>query len=199
MLTQNKAVFLDRDGTIVVGVDYLNDPCQLRLLPNSSKGIKEFNKQGYLVIIVTNQSGIARGYFDEKRLKEINEKLKNILRSEGAIIDAIYYCPHMPEEEMDDPKNACRCRKPNPQMLLDAAKDFNIELRQSIMVGDTPADILTGKNAGCLTALIEKDKGFYDYRKDMDAIQPDFIVKDLWEVSRFLSAKNAKKRIKKAR
>lgn len=193
MLSKNKAVFLDRDGTIVVGVDYLNDPRQLRLLPNSSKGIKEFNKHGYLVIIVTNQSGIARGYFDEKRLEEINEELKNILSAEGAIIDAIYYCPHMPEEEMGDPENACRCRKPSPQMLLNAAKDFNIELRESIMVGDTPADILTGKNAGCLTVLIEKDREFYDYRKDMDDIQPDFIAKDLLEVSGFLPQKRKEK------
>lgn len=199
MKTKNKAVFLDRDGTIVAGVPYLSSVDQLKLNSNAAEGIKKFNKMGYLAIVITNQSGVARGYFDEEKLKEINEEMKSQLFLEGAKIDAIYYCPHMPEEEITDGGQPCQCRKPKPQMILDAAKEYDIDLKKSLMVGDTPGDIIAGKTAGCKTALIEKDKEFYDVKRDINqqssinnqrfSVQPDYVVKDLLEAAGLLTGK----------
>lgn len=189
MKTKNKAVFLDRDGTIVAGVPYLSSVDQLKLNSNAAEGIKKFNKMGYLAIVITNQSGVARGYFDEEKLKEINEEMKSQLFLEGAKIDAIYYCPHMPEEEITDGGQPCQCRKPKPQMILDAAKEYDIDLKKSLMVGDTPGDIIAGKTAGCKTALIEKDKEFYDVKIDINGAHPDYVVKDLLEAAGLLTGK----------
>ena len=165
---------------------YLSEVDQIKLNYNAAEGIKEFNKKGYLVIIITNQSGVARGYFNEERLREINDELKKRLYVKGAKIDDIYYCPHLPESEMTDGSLACKCRKPKPQMILDAARKYNINLKKSFMVGDTPGDILAGKNAGCKTAIIDKGKEFYDINRDTNKIQPDYIVKDLQEIVRLL-------------
>lgn len=182
----NKAIFLDRDGTIIVGLPYLSEVDQIKLNFNAVEGIKEFNKKGYLVIIITNQSGVARGYFNEERLLEINEELKKQLYVKGAKIDAIYYCHHMPENEITDGSSACQCRKPKPGMILDAAKKYKIDLKKSLMVGDTPGDILAGKNAGCKTAIIDKGKEFYDINRDTNKAKPDYIVKDLHDVAMLL-------------
>lgn len=183
---KNRAVFLDRDGTVVVGVPYLSNVDQVKLNNNAAKGIKKFNESGYLVIIITNQSGVARGYFGEKRLMEINRELENQLLDKGAKIDAIFYCPHMPENEITDGSKPCQCRKPKPKMLLDASEEYTIDLHESIMVGDTPGDIIAGQLAGCKTALIDKGKEFYDFERDIDIVKPDFIVKDLLEVAKLL-------------
>ncbi|MGR3317569.1 MAG: D-glycero-alpha-D-manno-heptose-1,7-bisphosphate 7-phosphatase [Candidatus Anammoxibacter sp.] len=183
---KNKAIFLDRDGTIIVGLPYLSSVDQIKLNYNAAEGIKEFNEKGYLVIIITNQSGIARGYFNEERLREINEELKKQLYVKGAKIDAIYYCPHMPEGEITDDSAACQCRKPKPGMIQDAATKYNVDLKKSLMVGDTPGDILAGKNAGCKTAIIDKGKEFYDIKRDTNEVQPDYIVKNLHEVAMLL-------------
>ena len=183
---KNKAIFLDRDGTVIVGLPYLSKVDQIKLNHNAAEGIKEFNEKGYLVIIITNQSGVARGYFNEERLLEINEELKKQLYVKNAKIDAIYYCPHMPEDLITDGSAACQCRKPKPGMILEAAKEYNIDLKKSLMVGDTPGDILAGKNAGCKTAIIDKGKKFYDINRDTNKVQPDYIVKNLHEVAMLL-------------
>lgn len=179
---RNKAVFLDRDGTIIVGVDYLSSPDQIRLNLNSAEGIKKFNEMGYLVIIITNQSGVGRGYFDEERLKEINDELIKQLQDKGSVIDGLYYCPHLPESLLGDGDKACECRKPKPFMILEASRKFDIDLEQSLMVGDTPGDILAGKNAGCQTALVFKGEEYYDYKRDPEHLHPDYVVKDLMDV-----------------
>lgn len=186
MASKNRAIFLDRDGTIIKGVPYLRDIGQIVLNKNAAEGIKRFNELGYLVIIITNQSGVARGYFDEKRLREINEYLTDSLCALGARIDAVYYCPHMPDDMTPDGKRPCQCRKPRPKMLLDAAKTFDIMLEESIMVGDTPGDIMAGKNAGCKTALIDKGADYYDYKRDGSTGRPDYVVNDLLDVAALL-------------
>ncbi|MGR3219533.1 MAG: D-glycero-alpha-D-manno-heptose-1,7-bisphosphate 7-phosphatase [Candidatus Anammoxibacter sp.] len=183
---KNKAVFLDRDGTIIVGLPYISEVEQVKLNYNAAEGIKEFHGKGYLVIMITNQSGVARGYFNEERLLEINEELKRLLNAKGTKIDAIYYCPHLPEDLITDDSSACQCRKPKPQMILDAATEYKIDLKKSLMVGDTPGDILAGQNAGCKTAIIDKGKEFYDVARETNKVQPDYIVKDLHEVAGLL-------------
>lgn len=157
---KQKAVFLDRDGTLNKYVGFLNDIDDFELIDNTSDAIRIINNSGYLAVVVTNQPVIARGEVTEKELEEIHNKMETQLGFGGAYIDALYYCPHHPnkgyEGEIPELKFDCRCRKPKPGMLLMAAKDFNIDLCQSWMIGDGKNDILAGKHTGCKTALIGK-------------------------------------------
>jgi histidinol-phosphate phosphatase family protein len=138
----NKAVFLDRDGTINRDVPYCSKPDDFELLPGAAEAISLFNEHGFKVIVVTNQSGIGRGYFSEEMLARIHERIKILLDEQGARIDAVYYCPHHPDE-------GCNCRKPQPEMVLSAAKDLDIDLKQSYIIGDADVDIEMGTRAGC--------------------------------------------------
>ena len=135
------AVFLDRDGTINEDVGYNNHPSRFRLLPNSAKAINQLNRLGLRVIIVTNQSGVARGYFDESLVITVNEKMETLLAREDAEIDSIYYCPHHPSEGENGYRFDCDCRKPKPGMIKRAVKEFDIDLNRSFMVGDKITDI----------------------------------------------------------
>lgn len=156
-----KAVFLDRDGTINVHKGFLTDPDEIELIEGAAEAIKAFNHLGYLTIIVTNQAVIARGECTVERLKEIHNRLEMLLGKDGAFVDAIYYCPHHTDKgyagEIAELKIQCECRKPAPGMLLKAKKDFNIELSSSYMVGDSEIDIECAKNAGCTPILIGKN------------------------------------------
>ena len=158
---KQKAIFLDRDGTINKYVGFLRNIDDFELLPNVSDAIMQINSSGYLAIVVTNQPVIARGEVSVSELEEIHNKMETLLGHEGAYLDAIYYCPHYPhkgyEGEIPELKIECDCRKPKPGMLLRAANDFNIDLSQSWMIGDSDSDILAGKSAGCRTALIGSD------------------------------------------
>lgn len=155
---KQKAIFLDRDGTINKYVGFLWNIDQFELLDGVSDAIKQINASGYLVIVVTNQPVIARGEASFEELEEIHNKMETFLGKEGAYIDSIYYCPHHPhqgyEGERPELKIDCECRKPKPGMLLKAAQDFNIDLSYSWMVGDGENDIKAGQRAGCRTALI---------------------------------------------
>lgn len=155
---KQKAIFLDRDGTINKYVGFLRDINDFELLPGVAEAIRKINASGYLAIVVTNQPVIARGEVTFYQLQEIHNKMETLLGQEGAYLDAIYFCPHHPDKgfegEVPELKIDCNCRKPKPGMLLKAAEDFNIDLNQSWMVGDGKNDIEAGKNAGCHTALI---------------------------------------------
>lgn len=155
---KQKAIFLDRDGTINKYVGFLRNINQFELIEGVSEAIKKINALGYLAIVVTNQPVIARGEVSFEELDEIHNKMETLLGKDGAYLDAIYYCPHHPDKgyegERSELKVECDCRKPKPGMLLQASKDFNIDLSQSWMVGDGENDIKAGKNAGCRTALI---------------------------------------------
>lgn len=155
---KQKAVFLDRDGTINKYVGFLRNIDEFELIDGVADAIKKINASGYLAIVVTNQPVIARGEVTVPQLQEIHNKMETMLGLEGAYVDAIYYCPHHPhkgyEGEIPELKIDCDCRKPKPGMLLKAAQDFNIDLAQSWMVGDGENDIKAGQNAGCQTALI---------------------------------------------
>lgn len=166
---KQKAVFLDRDGTINKYVGFLRDIEQFELLPGVAEAIKKINESGYLAIVVTNQPVIARGEVTVSELQLIHNKMETLLGAEGAYLDAIYYCPHHPhkgyEGEVPELKIDCSCRKPKPGMLLKAAADFNIGLNNSWMIGDGENDIKAGKAAGCNTALI----GTEDFGQNLSA------------------------------
>lgn len=155
---KQKAVFLDRDGTINKYVGFLRDIDEFELLDGAADAIKKINASGYLAIVVTNQPVIARGEVSFEELERIHNKMETLLGKEEAYLDAIYFCPHHPhkgyEGERPELKFDCNCRKPKPGMLLKAAQDFNIDLAQSWMIGDGENDIRAGQNAGCRTVLI---------------------------------------------
>ena len=155
---KQRAIFLDRDGTINKYVGFLRNIDDFELLPDVAEAIKAVNASGYLAIVVTNQPVIARGEVTVSELQEIHNKMETLLGVEGAYLDAIYYCPHHPhkgyEGEVPELKIECECRKPKPGMILKAAEEFNIDLSQSWMVGDGENDIEAGAAAGCKTALI---------------------------------------------
>lgn len=171
---KQKAVFLDRDGTINKEVGFLRHPEELELLPGAAEGIRKINRSGYLAIVITNQPVIARGEVTEKELKEIHNKLETLLGEEGAYLDAVYYCPHHPDKgfpgEIPELKIDCECRKPKPGLLYRAARDFNIDLSKSIMIGDSERDILAGKAANLRTVLLCRDqRSAPDFEQDATA------------------------------
>lgn len=155
---KQKAVFLDRDGTINKYVGFLREADSFELLEGVADAIKQLNAAGYLSIVVTNQPVVARGEVSFEELTEIHNKMETLLGYEGAYLDGIYYCPHHPhkgyEGERPELKFECNCRKPKPGMLLQASKDFNVDLSQSWMIGDGENDVQAGQSAGCKTALI---------------------------------------------
>jgi D-glycero-D-manno-heptose 1,7-bisphosphate phosphatase len=164
---KQKAIFLDRDGTINQYVGFLRHIDAFSLIPGICDAIKGINASGYLAIVVTNQPVIARGEVTQAELQEIHNKMETLLGQEGAYLDGIYYCPHHPhkgyEGEIPELKFDCDCRKPKPGMLLQAARDFNIDLGSSWMIGDGHNDIEAGKAAGCKTVLI----GTGEYGQDL--------------------------------
>lgn len=174
---QQRAVFLDRDGTLNKYQGFLTDISQLELLPSVSLAVKAINDSGYLAIVITNQPVIARGQVSERELEEIHNKLETLLGKDGAYVDAIYYCPHHPHKgfqgEKPEYKIDCECRKPKPGLLYRAAEEFHINLSQSWMLGDSKNDILAGKAARCKTALLSEHKQIRDipeYGQDLTVI-----------------------------
>lgn len=177
---KQKAIFLDRDGTLNKYVGFLRDIDTFELLPDVCDAVKKINESGHLAIVITNQPVIARGEVTKDQLQEIHNKMETLLGQQGAYLDAIYYCPHHPhkgyEGEIPELKIECDCRKPKPGMLLQAAEDFNIDLGQSWMIGDGENDVLAGKAAGCRTALL----GQGEYGQDLTVQSvADFVCKEL--------------------
>ena len=167
-----RAVFLDRDGTMNKEVPYCRRPDDFELFPNTARTIKLLNEHGYKVIVITNQSGVARGYFSEDMLGLIHQKMLNQLAEENAGIDGIYYCPPHPDDD-------CECRKPKPKMVLQAAKEHDIDLKRSFMVGNSSQDILLGQNVGCHTVLIQSSPD----ETEIERCSPDYTAADLYEAA----------------
>jgi D,D-heptose 1,7-bisphosphate phosphatase len=157
----NKAVFLDRDGTINKDIGYLYKIEDLELLPGVIQAIKILNDSGFLVIVITNQSGVARGYYSEMDIKLLHNYINNILNEYGANIDAFYYCPHHPEKGIGKYKVNCNCRKPKPGLIENAIEEFKIDRSKSYMVGDKKSDVEAGKNANL------KDSYLIDGQKNL--------------------------------
>ena len=154
-----QAVFLDRDGTINEEVGHLDRMEKLQLIPGAAEAIRWINKSGMKAVVVTNQSGIARGFFDEAFVVQVHARLRELLRVEGALIDAFYYCPHHPTEGRVDYVKMCDCRKPAPGMLLRAAEELRIDPNRSYMVGDTLKDIAAGARSGAQGILVRTGYG----------------------------------------
>lgn len=169
---KQKAIFLDRDGTINKYVGFLRNINDFELIDGVPEAIRKINASGYLCIVVTNQPVIARGEVSLEELQEIHNKMETLLGQEGAYVDAIYYCPHHPDKgfegERPEYKMECECRKPKPGMLLAAAKDFNIDLSSSYMVGDGKNDMEAGLAAGCQLAYVGEDE--YDDVKTYSSV-----------------------------
>ncbi len=151
---KRKAVFLDRDGTINVEVQYLNAVADFQFIPGVPRALQRLKEAGFLLVVVTNQSGIGRGYYDEAALEAVHEHMHAELAQAGAAIDACYFCPHHPEHALGDYRQECACRKPLPGMLQQAALDLDIDLAASFMVGDKLADVEAGINAGCTPLMV---------------------------------------------
>lgn len=160
LANKQKAIFLDRDGTINKYVGFLRKEEEFELLPGVAEAVKKINESGYLAIVVTNQPVIARGEVTFEGLETIHNKMETLLGKEGAYLDGIYFCPHHPhsgyEGEVKELKIECDCRKPKPGMLLKAAADLNIDLEKSWMIGDSDSDVAAGNEAGCKTIKIEE-------------------------------------------
>ena len=142
-----KAVYLDRDGTIIIDKVYLSDPAEVELIQGVGEALATLSELGYLLVLITNQSGIGRGLFSEQAVESQHERLQELLAHYNVQLDLVKFCPHKPEDH-------CACRKPSPKMLVDAAKILDIDLNDSFMIGDKSCDVLAGRRAGCKTILI---------------------------------------------
>ena len=154
----NRAVFLDRDGVICEDIHYMKEPSQFKLILRVVEAIRLLNERGFKVIVVSNQSGVARGYLTEGDVKRVNLKMISEL-GDRCHIDAVYYCPHHPEIGIEPYRKDCVCRKPRPGMLKRAAKDLDIDLKRSFLIGDKMDDVFAGHRAGCETILVLTGQG----------------------------------------
>jgi D-glycero-D-manno-heptose 1,7-bisphosphate phosphatase len=177
------AVFLDRDGTINEQMGYINHTCRFQLLPGAAKAIKKLNDAAIPVVVISNQSGLARGYFPEELLVAVHEKMNRLLTKEGAHLDGIYYCPHHPEAKEERFRATCNCRKPKPGLVLQASEELGLDPQHSYVVGDRWSDIKTAANCGATSILVRTGYGRGDeqYIGPEQKIQPDFKADDLLE------------------
>jgi D-glycero-D-manno-heptose 1,7-bisphosphate phosphatase len=185
-----RAVFLDRDGTINVEVGYLSRPEDLLLIEGSAHAIRRLNEAGFLVVVVSNQSGVGRGYFNEEAVASVNEAMVGELARFGARLDAIYYCPHYPEAVVEKYRLECDCRKPGPGMVRRAERELGIDVPDSYVVGDHRGDILLAKNVGARSVLVVTGHGADELEKlREEGVDPDYVTNNLAEaVDRILSA-----------
>lgn len=177
-----KAVFLDKDGTVIKNVHYNADPSKVELERYAGSALLRLQQAGYTLVIVSNQAGVALGYFSEAQLAEANRAMIDLLKQEGVAIDGVYYCPHHNKGVVKEYAVTCGCRKPAAGMLLQAAGEMSIKLSRSWMVGDIADDMEAGKKAGCATILVnpagnnEKKEMRIQFNEVRD---PDYVAADL--------------------
>lgn len=180
-----RAVFLDRDGVVIQEPPhYTYRLDQLKLIPRSTEAIRFLNENNFDVIIVSNQSGIARGYYDEEDMVNFNNAMNELLNKSDAYIDAIYYCPHHPEAKIEKYRVDCDCRKPKSGMLNRAEKELNIDLRQSFMVGDRWSDIEAGKKVECKTIIMRT--GYNLEKLKSNEITCDYVANNLYDAVEYI-------------
>ena len=190
-MKKNTAVFLDRDGTINEEVGYLDSLNKIKIIPGAYEAIKLINLSGMKTIVITNQAGVARGFFTEESVDAANELIQSDLKKRGAYIDKFYYCPHHPTEGKGRYLQKCNCRKPAPGMILSAAGEFNINLTESYLVGDTFHDIQAAKNAGIKAILVKTGYGteLLDGGGNDQATpesKPDYIAEDILDAVQWI-------------
>jgi len=182
------AVFLDRDGTINEQMGYINHLSRFRLLPRAGAAIRLLNEQNIPVVVVSNQSGVARGYFPISLLEEVHDKMRQMLARQGAHVDGIYVCPHHPQAELSKYATKCDCRKPKPGLLIRAARELGLDLVHSYVVGDRWADLKTAVNCDAVPILVLTGygKGDLAYIGPHEVIQPRFVAEDLYEAVQWI-------------
>lgn len=183
-----RALFVDRDGTINVEKDFIRDPDQLQLIEGSAEAISIANGLNLKVVVISNQSGVARGMMTVEDVQRINSRLEELLAQKGAKVDAMYYCPHHPDYTSHI---ICSCRKPDIGLLLRAKADFGVDLRKSFVVGDKLSDVKCGVNAGAFTSLVLTGYGEDEHRKCVeDGIKIDYLARNLYDaVTNFVKGK----------
>src|SRR5579859_5542153 len=195
------AVFLDRDGTLNQEVGYINHIDRLRLYPWSAEAIRKLNRAGVPVIVLTNQSGVGRGYFSEELVHRVHQKIALELAASEAHLDPFYYCPHHPDSDQAAYKKKCQCRKPLAGMVDEAAKKFHIDVKSSYVVGDSTRDMEMGINAGARTVLVMTGygRGNYENLRGDWPRQPDLIAENLLEAVEKILGELARRAIKPQR
>lgn len=176
------AVFLDRDGTINEQMGYINHISRFVMLPRAAAAIRLLNAQGIPVVVVSNQSGLARGYFPESLIQEVHAKMNRVLAEAGAHVDGIYICPHHPEAKEEHFRLACDCRKPRPGLFLQAAADLDLDLGRSYVVGDRWSDLKAAAavQAKGVLVLTGYGRGDYEYIGPTQPVQPTYVADDLY-------------------
>jgi D-glycero-D-manno-heptose 1,7-bisphosphate phosphatase len=188
-----RAVFMDRDGTIIEEVGYLSDPAGLRLIPAAATAIRMLNRSGLRVVVVTNQSGVARGFFAEETVHAVHRRLEAALSDEGGRLDGIYYCPHHPTEGKGDYTMACDCRKPATGMMEQAARDLRLDLTRSFVIGDKDTDVELARRAGARGILVLTGYG-REHRKKQGESVPDYTAQDLLDAVQWILRRLASER-----
>ena len=178
------AIFIDRDGTINEQMGYINHLSRFNILPGVPEAIKGLNENNYLVIVVTNQSGIARGYFPIELLDEIHTYMKDSLKKEGAHVDAVFFCPHYPGSKLKEFAIECDCRKPHTGMIKQALDKFDIDLTQSYMIGDHYTDLEFASNSNIKSIMVKTGYGL----GEVDYILPEFPYKPVYVADDLLDA-----------
>jgi D-glycero-D-manno-heptose 1,7-bisphosphate phosphatase len=183
---KRRAVFMDRDGTISEEIGYVNHPSRYRVFPYSAEAVRLLNEAGWLAILVTNQAGVARGYFTEGIIGEVHNVLTGELAKQGARLDAIYYCAHHPTVGEEPYRLDCDCRKPKPGLIERAAAEFEIDVQRSWMVGDRYSDVELARNAHLHSAFVLSGygRGEWEYQRPAWKHQPDIVAEDLLEAVR---------------
>lgn len=180
------AVFMDRDGTISEEVGYVNHPSRYKVFPFSAEAVRLLNERGWLAILVTNQAGVARGYFTEDLIGEVHGVLRGELEREGARLDAIYYCAHHPSVGETPYRYDCDCRKPKPGLIMRAAEELDIDLAKSWMIGDRYSDVVLAHNAGVRSGFVMTGygRGEWEYQRPAWEHQPELVAENLLEAVR---------------
>jgi len=173
--TPRRAVILDRDGTIIVDHGYLGDPACVTLLPGAAEGLRRLHERGHPIVVVSNQSGVGRGHLTLARVQEVNERLQQLVGEAGARIDAIYCCPHRPEEH-------CACRKPSTTLVLQAAADLGFDPAACVVIGDKSSDVELGQRLRVPTLLVSAD----GTASDGLPASPNYVIRDLAQGARII-------------
>ena len=181
-----RAVFLDRDGTVIEEVGYLNRLDRVAFFPWSVDAIRVLNEAGLLVVVVTNQAGVARGYFDEGLVRDTHALIDRRLAAGRARVDAYYYCPHHPQGVVESLRQACECRKPKPGMIHQAAHDLDIDIPGSFVVGDRWLDVEMGRAAGTQAVLVRTGYGQNEERRPDDQVTADYVADNLMDAASWI-------------